>query len=154
MSCQIWTSIFILTYFFSAKLHQWNAFSWKIRRLYFGPVNWGCFEKIENFREKRYRAKPIPLFEKFRDFSRKPVQNTGLNILWGVLCGFWFFSYGFLLFSYGLWTLSNFSCDNIKRNITGFYFFTSFAFLMFFNEETTISQSKKLKPWFIFLWKK
>jgi hypothetical protein len=40
--------------------------------------------KIENFREKRDRAKPIPLFEKFRDFSRNPVENTGLSLLEGV----------------------------------------------------------------------
>ena len=34
--------------------------------------------------EKRDRAKPIPLFEKFREFSRNPVENTGLSIYEGV----------------------------------------------------------------------
>jgi len=39
---------------------------------------------IENFRENRDRAKPIPFFEKFRDFLRNPIENPGLMILGSV----------------------------------------------------------------------
>ena len=52
---------------------------------------------IENFRENRDRAKPIPLIEKFRDFSRNPDF---------MCCFIWVlnFSSEFSTFSSGLWT--------------------------------------------------
>ena len=64
--------------------------------------------------------------------------------------GFEFFHMVFELFLTGFELFEIFhvtSSINIKRYITGFYFFTSCAFLMFFSEETTIYFSlKKIKP--------
>jgi hypothetical protein len=54
--------------------------------------------------------------------------------------GFELFHMGFGLFLKGFELFFSKSSNDIKRNIIGFYFFTTCAFRMFFSEETTISQ--------------
>ena len=117
-----------------------HQFWWKFDENAFPPHTIGCFE---NNRELSGSGEAHSPFREISRFFEKPCWKHWFKNF--MRCFIWVlnFSYGFLFFSYVLWTLSNISCDNIKRNITGFYFFTSCAFLLFFSEETTISQSKK-----------
>jgi hypothetical protein len=89
---------------------------------------------------------PFPLTRNFEIF-RETLLKTLVYIFYEVFhMGFEFFHMGFEIFLMGFELFQIFyvtSSNNIKRNITGFYFFTSCAFLMFFSEETTISQLKK-----------
>ena len=57
------------------------------------------WEKSRTLEKIGIGRSPFPFFEKFRDFSRNPILNTGLYFFCDVSTGFWTFSYQWNLFT-------------------------------------------------------